>query len=183
MVGPDIADIIAQKKVLALAVDEVANTRIVARWDRSRTVQVHALVVRPKTTRKQTKRATELGRYLATELAKLEFARASYMGKRVSRKAAVKQAKKIGAGVVVEADLLGNGESAAMSIRVIDVETGRPILRHQRVIEQKAGDFGTAKQIIVALERELPEKLAALTPARPTGGKPTEATAAKGDLK
>lgn len=179
MVGPDIADMIAQKKTLALAVDEVANTRIVARFDRSRTVQVHALVIEPKTTRRNKKRATELGRYLATQLATFDFARASYLGRHVSRKAAIRQAKKLGAGVVIEADLLNSGKSNAMTIRVIDVATGRPILRRQQVIDTKTGDFGTAQTIISDLERALPEKLAALTPATASKTKPSEATAQK----
>lgn len=178
MVGPDIADLIAQKKGLALAVDEVANTRIVARYDRSRTVHVHALVVEPKLTRKDKKRATELGRYLATQLATFEFARASYLPGRMSRSRAVNEAKKIGAGVVVESDVLGKGKSAAMSIRIIDVKTGRPIHRGQQLIDA-SGDFAAADALVTALKTDLPEKLAVLEPKDNTKTRPSEATAVK----
>ncbi|MCA9556831.1 MAG: hypothetical protein KC933_42800, partial [Myxococcales bacterium] len=87
MVGPDIANLISENKKLALVVDEVANTRIVARYDRARTVNVNAMVLEPKLPRGSRAQAKELGRYVATQLATFEFARASFQPGRMSRQA------------------------------------------------------------------------------------------------
>ncbi|MBK6688488.1 MAG: hypothetical protein IPG45_28710 [Deltaproteobacteria bacterium] len=170
MVGPDIADLLSQNHALALSVDEVANTRIVARYDRARTVRVHALVTEPKLSKADKKKAGELGKYLATQLATFEFAKASYQPGNLTRNAAIKRAKAIGADVVVEAELLGSGDSAALAIRVIDVATGKPILRQQKVLEKANADFDAASALLAQLQTELPEALVELrtpTAARP----------------
>jgi hypothetical protein len=159
MVGPNIADIISENKSLALAVDEVANTRIVARYDKSRTVNVHALVLEPKLPTKDVKRATELGKYVATQLATLAYARASYQRGALSKKAALAQAKKIGADVIIEPELLGQKGDSALVIRVIDVASGEPILRVQKIVDQPTDSLATAEKLIADLGTMLPEKL------------------------
>ncbi len=159
MVGPDIADIIAAKQNLALTVDEVANTRIVARYDKARTVNVHALVVEPRLPRRNAKRANELGKYVATQIATFDFARASYQRGRLSRRTALKRAKSIGADVLVESEVLGRKGAEALAIRIIDVNTGRPILRQQTVLKGHNSKFGAAEELISTLKGELPEKL------------------------
>ncbi len=159
MVGPNIADIISENKSLALAVDEVANTRIVARYDKSRTVNVHALVLEPKLPKRDARRATELGKYVATQLATLAYARASYQRGVLSRKAALAQAKKIGADVIIEPELLGRKGDSALVIRVIDVATGEPILRVQKIVETPTDSLATAEKLIADLGTMLPEKL------------------------
>lgn len=158
MVGPDIANLISENKKLALVVDEVANTRIVARYDRARTVNVNAMVLEPKLPRGSRAQAKELGRYVATQLATFEFARASFQPGRMSRQAALQRAKKAGFDVVVESELLGSGDSAALTLRVIDVATGRPIHRQQEVVAAK-GSFGAAEVLVAELRTVLPEKL------------------------
>ena len=180
MVGPNIADIISENRSLALAVDEVANTRIVARYDRQRTVHVHALVLEPKLPKRNTKRATELGRYVATKLATFDFAKASYQRGRISRKSAVAQAKKIGAGVVVESEILGQKGGSALVIRVIDVESGTPILRVEQIIEATKS-LAAADQLVASIGKTLPEKIAKMNPK--TGVVVSSPTAQKDDLK
>jgi hypothetical protein len=160
MAGPNIADIISENKTLALVVDEVANTRIVARYDKSRTVNVHALVLEPKLPKRDAKRSTELGKYLATQLATFAYARASYQRGELSRKAALIQAKKIDAGVIIESELLGQQGDSALVIRVIDVATGEPILRVQKIVEQPSDSLATAEKLIADLGHMLPEKIA-----------------------
>lgn len=160
MVGPDIANLIGADRALALRVQEVANTRIVARYDRSRTLRVHALVLEPKLPRPDKKRATALGKFVATKLASFEFARASYQRGRLSRKAALRRAREIGADLVVESEILGRGSSTALTLRVVYVKTGRPIHRGQQVLTAANGNFVTADTLVAALETALPEKLA-----------------------
>jgi hypothetical protein len=178
MVGPDIADVIGETKTLALEVDEVANTRIVATYNRARTVQVHALVTEPKVPRRDTKRAEQLGKYVATQLATFKFARASYQAGQMTRQQAMKRAAEIGAQVIIESEVLGVGKSEALAMRVLDAKTGNPILREQRVVSGPDENFETAHALLAALETELPEKLAAIhvevgpkTAASPTASK------------
>jgi hypothetical protein len=159
MAGPSIADIISENKTLALVVDEVANTRIVARYDKSRTVNVHALVLEPKLPKKDAKRATELGKYLATQLATFAYAKASYQRGALARPAAVAQAKKIGASVIIESELLGQQGDSALVIRVIDVTSGEPILRVQKIVEEPKDSLATAEKLIAEVGNQLPEKL------------------------
>lgn len=174
MVGPNIADIIAENKTLALAVDEVANTRIVARYDKSRTVHVHALVLEPKVPKRSRKEATELGKYVATQIATLDFAVASYQRGRISRKRAVAQAKKVGADVIVESEFLGQKGGSALVIRVVDVATGRPILRVQKLVDRPTERFATAEQLVAEMGKALPEKISKSgRPAVTTVGNPT----------
>ena len=160
MAGPDIANLIGTDRAVALRVVEVANTRIVARYDRARTVRVHALVLEPRLPRPDRKKATELGKFVATQLASFEFARASYQRGPLSRQAALRRAREIGANVVVESEVLGQGGSAALALRVLHVETGRPIHRQQRVLAGADGKFGAAEALVATLETALPEKLA-----------------------
>lgn len=159
MVGPEIADVIGETKSLALEVDEVANTRIVATYNRARTVQVHALVLEPKLTKKDPKQAEQLGKYVATQLATFKFARASYQPGRLDRKAALKRATELGAQVLVESEILGDSKSSALAMRVIDVSTGQPILRSQKVLANKDASFEAAQALVAELETTLPEKL------------------------
>lgn len=177
MVGPNIADIIAENRTLALAVDEVANTRIVARYDKSRTVNVHALVLEPKLPKRSRKEATELGKYVATQIATLDFALASYQRGRISRKRAVAQAEKIGADVIVESEVLGRKGGSALVIRVIEVATGRPILRVQKILQRPTESFATAEQLVAEMGKALPAKIS--KPGRPTGATVTNPTAQK----
>jgi hypothetical protein len=172
MVGPNIADIISENRSLALAVDEVANTRIVARYDKSRTVQVHALVIEPKLPKKNAKQATELGKYVATQIATLAFAKASYQRGALTRDRAIAQAQKIGADVIIESEILGEKSGSVLVFRVIDVETKNPILRVQKIVESPDASFSAAERLIADLGKELPEKLAKPDPAA-TASNPT----------
>lgn len=174
MAGPDIANLINDNRKLALSVDEVANTRIVARYDRARTVNVKALVMQPRLPKKSATKAKELGRYVATQLATFEFARAAFQSGRMSRKAALKRAKEGGYDVLVESEVLGSGASAALTLRVIDVTTGRPIHRQQQVLAEGKQTFGAAKTLVAELQTVLPEKLAARR-ATDASGHPTTA--------
>ena len=182
MRGPDIADIIAQNQRLALSVVEVANTRIVARYDRSRTVRIHALVLEPKLDRRNRRQATQLGKYVATQLATFDFARASYQRGQLGRKRALRRARRIGADVLVESEVLKMDGSSALVLRVIDVSTGRPITRKQQVLGRDAGGFEAAQALLTELQQSLPEKLAnpsepAVTPRLDTS--PTAAADSK----
>jgi hypothetical protein len=168
MVGPDIADVIGETKTLALEVDEVANTRIVATYNRARTVQVHALVLEPKLPKADRKLAEQLGKYVATQLATFEFARASYQPGASSRKAAIARAAEIGASVIIESEILGMGKSAAFAMRVLDAKTGAPIFREQRVLASPDANFEAAQQLIAELQTKLPEKLAGAGAAKGT---------------
>lgn len=160
MVGPDIADVIGETRSLALEVDEVANTRIVATYNRARTVQVHALVLEPKMTKTNKKQAEQLGKYIATQMATFKFARASYQPGTLDRKAAIKRAGELGAQVLIECEILGDKASSALAMRVVDVTTGQPILRQQRVLENADANFEAAQALVAELETTLPEKLA-----------------------
>ena len=180
MAGPDIANLISENRRLALVVDEVANTRIVARYDRARTVNVNAMVLEPKLRQGTRAQAQELGRYVATQLATFEFARASFQPGRMTRKAALQRAKKGGFDVLVESEVLGTGASAALTLRVIDVATGRPIHRQQQVVSTE-GNFSAAEVLVAELRTVLPEKLspaAAPTPAGAAVAKPDQMQAA-----
>jgi hypothetical protein len=159
MVGPDIADIIGEHRFLALIVDEVANTRIVARFNRARTVRIHALVLQPKLPKKSKKRSQELGRYMTTQMAAFTFARASYQPGRLSRAQARKQAKRLKADVIVESELIGTVGSQALAIRVIDVASGRPIYRGQRFLNVDKNRLQTADVLMSSLQSDLPDSL------------------------
>lgn len=181
MVGPDIADIISQDRTLALVVDEVANTRIVARYDRARTVHVHALVLEPKLPKGSRLKADELGKYVATQLATFEFARASYQRGKLSRDAAAKRARSIQADVLVESEVLGSGDTAALAIRVVDVATGRPILRQQQLIGRPEAGLDTAQTLLASLATALPEKISELRAEGQAGPRESTTTAKKED--
>jgi hypothetical protein len=163
MVGPEIANAISETRSLALEVDEVANTRIVATYNRARTVQVHALVLEPKMTKRNAKQAEQLGKYIATQMATFKFARASYQPGKLDRKKAIARANELNAQVLVESEILGDKKSSALALRVIDVSTGQPILRQQRVLDDDT-DFKAAQALVAELETTLPEKLAAIEP-------------------
>ena len=173
MKGPDIADLLAQHDRLGLAVVEVANTRLVARYDAARIVQVHALVLEPRFGSRGRREATQLGRYVATQIATFAFARASYQRGRIDRKRALQRARRIGADVVVESEVLSIGQDRALVMRVIDVESGRPVLRNQHLLE-KDGRSGlkAAKVLLAGLAERLPQSLtkhrAAVPSERPT---------------
>lgn len=165
MVGPDVADIIGETRSLALEVEEVANTRIVARHKASRAVRIAALVIEPKVPKSLRASAGELGRYLATQFAKFDFAKASYQPGALSRKAALAQAKTVGADVLVESEIVDVGGSRALAIRVIDAKSGEPIFREQRAMT--ANGLETAEALLAMVETGLPEKLRPITEPTP----------------
>jgi hypothetical protein len=183
MVGPDIADVIGETRTLALDVDEVANTRIVATYNKARTVQVHALVLEPKLPKKDAKKSEQLGKYVATELATFKFAKASYQPGTMSRQTAMKRAKEIGAQVIIESEVLGMGKSSALAMRVIDAKTGNPILRDQRVLQDPDGGFAAAHELLAALETALPEKLNVTPPVDRAKTAVTPTPTAEKDLR
>lgn len=152
MEGPSIADLLETRRV-GLRIDEVANTRLVATFDPARAVRVHALVLEPKAPKRKTARA--LGRFLATELAEQEFARASYQSGRISRARARARARKLGADVLVESELIRVSGDRALALRVIDVATGKPIYRSQRRIGE-GGALGAAELLMASVSTELP---------------------------
>jgi hypothetical protein len=160
MVGPEVADVLTETKSLALVVEEVANTRIAVRYHRAKAVNMHALVLEPKLPKSTKARAEELGRFLATEIATFEFAKASYQPGQVTRERALRRAKEINADVIIESEVLGSGTGAALSIRVVDTKTGEPILREQRLLEQKE-NLEVAGQVLVSMKSALPARLGA----------------------
>lgn len=172
MVGPEIADAIGETKTLALVVEEVANTRIVATYNRARSVQVHALILEPKVPKSLKASAPELGRYVATRFATFEFARATFQPGQLSRTQAIGAAKKAGAELIVESEILGSGPSLALAMRIVEVKTGRPIYREQKVIEG-TDNFAAAEIMLASIKTELPERLTSTAPAR---GSKTEVT-------
>jgi hypothetical protein len=161
MIGPQIADVLSETKTLALTVDEVANTRIVASYNKARAVHVHALVLEPKTPKRSKISSEELGRYMATRFATFEFARATFQAGRLDRKQALARAAEIGAGVIVESEVLGGARGSALAIRVLDAKTGRPIYREQAVIAQDGNDFAAVEGMLAQLKTQLPERLGA----------------------
>lgn len=117
---------------------------------------------------------------MATQLATFEFARASFQPGRMTRKAALQRAKKQGFDVLVESEVLGTGASAALTLRVVDVATGRPIHRQQQVVSAD-GSFSAAEVLVAELRTVLPEKLspaAGPTPAGAAAAKPDQMQAA-----
>jgi hypothetical protein len=177
MSGPEVADLLAEQRSLGLAVEEVANTRIVARLDRARAVRVHALVLEPRLPRRDRRRAEQLGKYVTTRLATFEFARASYQRGALSREAAVRQARRAGADVLVEPELIAAGDGAALALRVIDVATGRPILRGQERLAAPGAELGAADALLAALHADLPARVLALRDDAATSpGAPAVAT-------
>jgi hypothetical protein len=169
MVGPDIADVIGETKSLAITVEEVANTRIVATYTPARAVSISALVTEPKVPASMKKAAAEeLGRYVANRIATFEYAKASYQPGKLTREQALKRAKELNADVLVESELLGSAGSSALAIRIIDARTKKPILREQRLLE-KDGGLATAEGMLLTIKTELPERLSAAPPdpARP----------------
>lgn len=159
MVGPEIADVIGETKTLALVVDEVANTRIVASYNKARSVAVHALVLEPKVPKRMAARADELGRYVATRFATFDFARASYQPGRLTRKQALDRASKLQADVLVESEILGSGSAAALAIRIVDARTGKPIFREQTVLPSESEQFAAVETMLAQIKLELPERL------------------------
>ncbi len=179
MNGPDIADALTNNRDLGLVVVEVANTRIVARFDRSRAVRVHALVLEPQLGPQRRRQATQLGKFLATQLATYDFARATYQRGRLSRKRALRRAKRVGANVVVESEVLTVGRSSAMVMRIVDVASGRPIFRTQRVLSGLSPGLEVAQALLSDLERDLPSRLlAGQRPSSPPSPYPSTPTAA-----
>ena len=174
MVGPDVADIIGEHRHLALAVDEVANTRIVATFDRARTVRVHALVLQPKVPKRMRKRAGELGKYVATKMATFDFARASYQPGKLSRKRALARAAELEADVLVESEVLGTGKSAALAIRGVDVSTGRRVYRQKMIIDDAGEELKVADAMLAVMGSDLPTHL---LPATATPRPVTDAVA------
>ncbi|MBI4814640.1 MAG: hypothetical protein HY791_00180 [Deltaproteobacteria bacterium] len=173
MVGPDVADIIGETRTLALEVEEVANTRIVARHKAAKAVRISALVLEPKVPPKMKSSASELGRYVATHFAKFEFAKASYQPGSLSRADALAKAKAVGADVIVESEIMDISGSKALAIRVIDTKTGEPVFRDQRPMAQDS--LKTAEALLATVGTVLPERL---RPAEPIA-EPTSAAAAR----
>lgn len=176
MAGPDIADLIEES--LPLSIAEVANTRIVATYDRSKTVRIHALVLQPRVRRGRKMRAAnaadvrEIGRYVATRIATFSFARASYQPGRLTRAEAQKRATAMGADVVVESELMGRGRDVALAIRIIDAKTGRPVHRMQALLG-KQDALQAAETILTSINAKLPDALAKAaigTPPSKPGG-------------
>jgi len=163
--GPEVADLLSSNKALPLVVTEVANTRIVATFERARTVSVHALVTEPVVPARMKAAKAELGRFVAGEMAKFGYVRTSYQASPLTRAAAVKRAAGIGAQVVVESEILGSGKESAFVIRIIDVKTGQPIVREQAVLASDASRFSTAEALLATIKGRLPEHLAATVPA------------------
>jgi hypothetical protein len=161
LTGPELADAIGARPELALSVDEVVGGRIVARFDRGRTVQVHALVLEPLAPRKLARRATELGRYMATRIATFRFARASYQPGRLDRRRALERARRVEAELVVESELLGSGPSRALAMRVLSTATGAVLYRSQALLGPKLDELRAADGLLEAMAVELPEQLAA----------------------
>jgi hypothetical protein len=179
MVGPDIADVIGEAKNLAIDVEEVANTRIVANYNAARTVQISALIVEPKVP-VGTKRAVaeELGRYVANRIATFEYARASYQPGALSREQGLKRARELKVDVLVESEVLG-APSSALAIRVIDVKTGRPILREQKLLEKSDSQMAAAEGMLSAIRTSLPQHIASNAPAAPAAADQVPPTATK----
>lgn len=167
MVGPEVADVLTETKSLALVVEEVANTRIAVRYHRAKAVSMHALVLEPRLPKANKTHSDELGRFLATEIATFEFARASYQPGKLTRERAIRRAKEINADVIVESEVLGSGSGAALSVRVVDAKTGAPILREQRLFE-KSERLEVAGQVLLSMKHALPSKLGA-RPGSSTG--------------
>lgn len=171
LVGPEVADVLTETKSLALVVEEVANTRIAVRYHRAKSVSMHALVLEPKLPKANRARADELGRFLATEIATFEFARASYQPGKITRARAIRRAKEISADVIIESEVLGSGDGTALSVRVVDAKTGEPILREQRFFEKKES-LEVAGLVLVSMKNSLPTKLSERPSA--SGVLPTE---------
>ena len=173
MVGSDIADLIAERKEIPLVVEEVANTRIVARHKPARAVAIHALVLEPKVPKAMRARAAEIGKYVATRFATFDFARASYQPGRVSRRRARRRARELGAQVIVESEIITAGANSALTIRVVDATTGRPIYRKQTLLKAEGEELETADTMLASLNDDLPEQLRqraiGVPPPRPTG--------------
>jgi hypothetical protein len=160
MVGPDIADVIGETKALAITVDEVANTRIVATYNPARSVQISALVVEPKVpSGSRPASAQELGRYVAHRIATFDYAKASYQPGRLSREGALKRARELSADVLIESELLGSPGQLALLIRVVDVRSGKPILREQKLLEKPDGGLAAAEGMLASIQGALPERL------------------------
>lgn len=104
-------------------------------------------------------------------MATFKFAKATYQSGKFARPAALKRAAELGATVMIESEIFGDGKSSAFAMRVFDVETGQPILRQQRVLPSPDANFEVAQALVAELEVQLPEKIAANT----TKVKPVEA--------
>ncbi|MFO0727857.1 MAG: hypothetical protein U1E65_29025 [Myxococcota bacterium] len=171
-VGPDIADLLAEHRELSLRVDEVANSRIVATWDRTGALAIHALILEPVLPKASLAAdSAELGRFVANEVAKFGYARASYQPTRLNRKQAQKRAQELGADVIVESEILGSGASQALVIRVVDARSGRPLLREQSILGGGAERFGVAEKLLSGIKLSLADRLKAGPKAPPDEGK------------
>ncbi len=169
MVGPDIGDLLAEHKELLLDVLEVANSRILASYEPSRSLAIHALVLEPTVPARMGGGAAELGRYVANAIANFGYARASYQPSKLTRKQAQKRAEALGAGVIVESEVLASGGSLALVIRVVDAKSGRPLLREQTVLESEGDRFKVAEQMLATIRTGLASQLKPASSASPSG--------------
>jgi hypothetical protein len=60
--------------------------------------------------------------------------------------------------VVVESELIGEGERSALAIRVLDARSGAPLARVQRILGERA-DVEVARELLAEVESELPGRL------------------------
>ena len=64
------------------------------------------------------------------------------------------------ADVIVESEIIGDKESPALAIRVVDANTGRPLYREQRFLDEKGKRLQTAAKLLGSLQQQLPHVLA-----------------------
>lgn len=158
--GRDVADILTQERALGLEVLEVANTRIVAKYAPGRGVSMTALVLEPKVSSGSRGEREELGRYVAGELGKFGFLSVQYQPSKLSRAQALGRAKKLRAQLLVESEILESDGALALAIRVVDVATGKPVLREQMPLAKGHSRFAAAEALLSAVQSKLPVELA-----------------------
>jgi hypothetical protein len=158
--GRDVADLLTQERALGLEVLEVANTRIVAKYAPGRGVSMTALVLEPKVSSGSRGEREELGRYVAGELGKFGFLSVQYQPSKLSRAQALGRAKKLRAQLLVESEILESDGALALAIRVVDVATGKPVLREQMPLAKGHSRFAAAEALLSAVQSKLPVELA-----------------------
>jgi hypothetical protein len=123
---------------------------------------IHALILEPVLPKASpVSEGAELGRYVANEVAKFGYARASYQPTRLNRKQAQKRAQELGADVIVESEILGSGASQALVIRVVDAKSGRPLLREQSILGAGGERFTVAEKLLSGIKLSLADRLKA----------------------
>lgn len=165
MNGPDVANVLTADKSVALTVAEVANTRIVATYDRARTVSLRALVLEPSLPPRMRAERTELGRYVTGEVSKFGFVQGQYQPTPLNRNQARARAKALKLQLIVESEVLTQDGNTALSIRMIDVDSGEVILREQTPLPGKDGNrFQAVETVLGSIKAKLPEHLASRRP-------------------